>query len=92
VQGNKTHSPSGSSFGPPLLFLLYINDFTLNIQEAELALFADVIHILIIHKDTAAVQARLYRIIKQCETWFSNNTLIINTDKTKAMLFHLNKT
>ena len=24
-------------------------------------------------------------------TWFSNNSLIVNTDKTKTMLFHLNK-
>jgi len=57
-----------------------------------LALFADDIHILIIDKNTAAVHARLNRVIKQCETWFSNNSLIVSTDKTKAMLFHLNKT
>ena len=57
-----------------------------------MSLFADDIHILIIDKNTAAVQARLNRVIKQCETWFSNNSLIVNTDRTKAMLFHLNKT
>ena len=57
-----------------------------------MALFTNDIHILIIDKNTAAVQARLNRVIKQCETWFSNNSLIVNTDKTKAILFHLNKT
>ena len=44
------------------------------------------------NKNIDAVQAWLNRVIKQLETWFSNNSLIINTDKTKAMLFHLNKT
>jgi hypothetical protein len=31
-------------------------------------------------------------IIIQLESWFSKNNLVINTDKTKAMLFQLNKT
>ena len=30
--------------------------------------------------------------MKEFETWFSCNSLIINTDKTKAMLFYFNKT
>jgi hypothetical protein len=51
-----------------------------------LVLFVDDINILIIDKntDTDAVQARLNRVIKQSETWFSKNSLIVNTDKTKA--------
>jgi hypothetical protein len=28
----------------------------------------------------------------QLESWFSKNNLVINTDKTKAVLFQLNKT
>ena len=50
------------------------------------------INILIIDKNIDDVQARLNRTIKQFETWFSGNRLIVNTDKTKAMLCHLNKT
>ena len=57
-----------------------------------MVLFADDINILIIDKNIGAVQARSNRVIKQFETWFSNNSHIINNDKTKAMLFHLNKT
>ena len=71
------------------MFLLYKNDLPLNIQDAKLVLFADDINILIIEKNIDAVQARLNRVIKQFETWFSNNSLIVNTDITKAMLFHL---
>jgi len=45
-----------------------------------------------IDKTIDAVQARLNRVIKQFETLFSNNIFIVNNDKTKAMLFHMNKT
>jgi len=76
----------------PLLFLLYINDLPLNIHDVTLVLFADDINILIIDKNIDAVQARLNRVIKQFENWFLNDSLIFNTDKTKAMLLHLNKT
>ena len=47
---------------------------------------------LIIDRNIDAVQERLNRVIKQLETCFSNNSLIVNNDKTKAMLFHWNKT
>ena len=52
----------------------------------------DDINTLIIDKNIDALQARLNRVIKQFETWFPNNNIIIYTDKTKAMLFHLNNT
>ena len=74
------------------MFLSYKNDLPLNIQDAKLVLFADDINILIIDKNIDAIQERLNRVMKQFETWFSNNSLIINTDKTKAKLFNFNKT
>jgi hypothetical protein len=83
--------PQGSVLGP-ILFLLYINHLPLNIQDAKLVLFAVDSNIPIIHKNTDAVQERLNRVMKQFDTWFSNNSLIINTDKIKALLFHFNKT
>jgi len=74
------------------LFLLYTNELPLNIQDAKLALFADVINIRILDKNIDAIQERLNRFMKQFKTWFSNNSLIINTDTTRARLFHSNKT
>ena len=51
-------------------------------QNTKLVLFADDINMLITDKNIDAVQARLNRVIKQFETWFSNDSLIIDTDKT----------
>jgi len=50
----------------------------LNIQDAKLVLFADDINILVIDKNIDTLQEELDRVIKQFETWFSNNSLIIN--------------
>ena len=57
-----------------------------------MALCADDIKICILDKNVDAVQERLNRFMKQFKTWFSNNSLPINTDTTRAMLFHSNKT
>jgi hypothetical protein len=54
-------------------------------------LFVDDTNILITDKDINTVQERANRVMIQLETWFSKNNLIINIDKTKAMLFQLNK-
>jgi hypothetical protein len=74
------------------LFLLYINYLPLNIEDAKLALFVDDINIVIADKIIDAIQESLNRVMTQFQTWFSSNSLIITTDKTKTMLFHFNKT
>jgi hypothetical protein len=58
----KHRAPQGSVFGT-LLYLLHLNELLLNIQDAKLVLFADDINILIIDKNTDAVQARQNRVL-----------------------------
>lgn len=83
---------SGYVFPEAHLFLLYINGLPLNIQDAKLALFDDDIYICLIEKNIDAIQERLNRFVQQFKTWFSYNSLIINTDTTITKLLHSNKT
>ncbi|PNF29254.1 hypothetical protein B7P43_G10478, partial [Cryptotermes secundus] len=82
--------PQGSILGP-LLFLLYINDLPYHIFDGEVVLFADDTNILVTDKNINILQDKIGEVMIQLESWFSKNNLIINTEKTKAMLFQLNK-
>jgi hypothetical protein len=81
-----THGvPQGSILGP-LLFLLYINDLPSNVRGTEMVLFADDINVLVIDKDKEVVQQKINRILKQLETWFKVNNLIINKKKISHVI------
>jgi hypothetical protein len=79
--------PQGSVLGP-LLFLLYINDLTENVQVAKLVLFADDTNLLITRKYKFYLQHKIINVMRELEIWFQKNNLIINIEKTFAMSFH----
>jgi hypothetical protein len=68
--------PQGSVSGP--LFLLFINDLPDALPLAKVVLFADDTNIF----------GKIKKVIDQLESWFNDNQLLINTDKTKALFFH----
>jgi hypothetical protein len=51
-------------------------------------LFADDTNLLITGKDECFLQQKITEVMRQVETWFQKNNLIINTEKTIAMSFH----
>ena len=69
----------------PLLFLLYINDLTENVQGAKLVLYADDTYLLITGKYELDLQYKIMNVMKELEIWFQKNNLVINTKKTSAM-------
>jgi retron-type reverse transcriptase len=79
--------PQGSISGP-VLFLLYINDLTRHILDAEVVLFADDTNILIQAEDENGIQLKINRTMNTLYNWFYTNGLVINTEKPVAMSFH----
>jgi len=50
-------------------------------------LFADDINLLIIKRDEKVLQHKVNEVMKKFKYWFQNNNLIINIEKTIAMLY-----
>lgn len=81
--------PQGSILGPTL-FLIYINELCkTNLQNGKLIAFADDTTLIFTGnnwKETFAYAQTGFNIITE---WLSNNTLSLNTDKTKYLTFFI---
>ena len=79
--------PQGSILGP-LLFLLFINDLPLILKNVVSAtdLYADDKTIYDVQTDKATPNANLQTALNLLKTWCRENSMLLNTDKTKVML------
>ena len=79
--------PQGSVLGP-LLFILYINDFSKASSVLDLHLFADDSNLFYSNKKLQSIETIVNNKLSKIHEWLCASRLSLNASKTKYVLFH----
>ena len=72
----------------PVLFLIYINDFTNCSSIFDFHLFADDSNLFYTHSDLQHVEENVNRELSEISLWLRANKLSLNIAKTHFVIFH----
>ena len=80
-------STPGSILGP-LLFLLYINDFSNSSQTLDFHIFADDSNLFYANKSLIELEKVVNNELISIHSWLCANKLVLNIDKSNIVVFH----
>jgi hypothetical protein len=78
--------PQGSVLGP-LLFLLYINDFSNSATSLDFHLFADDSNLFYSNRNLEVLERNLNEQLLKVHEWLCANKLALNVEKSNFVLF-----
>ena len=81
----KSGVPQGSILGP-LLFILYINDISLHLQNSSIDLYADDSTLYAYGDSNREIESKIQTNISSVLNWCSTNNMALHPGKTKCML------
>ena len=85
IEDIEVGAPQGSCLGP-LLFLIYINDLPLAVQDSTVSMYADDTSLCHQSHNLTQLNEAINNDLKQLDTWLKGNKLSLNVAKTHAML------